>query len=68
VKAALLALALAGCATPMAHTAPEPPRLRCINYGQVPGSQWFIYACTFTGEPESEPPAPAAIPFSLGES
>jgi hypothetical protein len=66
-KAALLALALAGCATPMAHTAPEPPRLRCINYGQVPDSQWFIYACTFTGDTMTAP-APAVIPFSLGES
>ena len=61
----LLLLALAGCASAPAR-APEIPRIHCIAYGQVPATAWWIYACTFTGEPPAEPPAPDDVGSFLG--
>lgn len=67
-RAILLALALAGCATPMAQTAPEPPRLRCINMGALPPAPgWFVYLCTFSGSDEPQPSV-SDLPTSIGES
>lgn len=64
----LLALTLVGCATTPVH-APDPPRLRCINYGAVEGTAWFIYACTFTGQPDALPsPDDIAGVAAQGES
>jgi hypothetical protein len=70
-RAALLALALAGCATvPQRSTVPEPPRLRCASLGVLPfAPDWFMLACTFTGDTLTVPQAPPVeFPMSLGES
>ena len=62
----LLALSLAGCASAPVQ-APEIPRIHCIAYGAMPdGGDWWLYLCTFTGEPPAEPPAPDDVGSFLG--
>lgn len=46
----LLVLALAGCAAPMVRQ-PEVPRIRCVAIGPMPDRVYWLYACTFQGEP-----------------
>ena len=49
VLAVLLALYIGACATAQQAT-PEVPRLQCLNMGAVPGSGFFVYLCSFTGD------------------
>lgn len=45
----LVFLTIAACSAATLRQ-PEPPRIMCLNMGEVPGSGWWVYVCTFEGD------------------
>lgn len=46
-----MVLVCVGACAPVNQVEPTPePRIMCMNMGAVPGNQWWVYVCTFTGD------------------